>query len=221
MTEDWVPRTRLGRLVYEGKITNMSDVLHSNLPLREPEIVDILLPDLEEEVIDVNVVQRMTDSGRRMKFSVTVAVGNKDGYVGIGRAKDREVGPAIRKAADRAKLHIIEIRRGCGSWECGCGGPHTLPFKVIGRAGSVEVTLKPAPKGVGLAVGDVAKVILRLAGVKDAWGFTRGHTKTTVNYAYATFDALRHTALQRIPPSVRATTPIYAGGVEVVRGDTS
>src|SRR5437867_12874826 len=75
---------------------------------------------------------------------------------------------------------MIEIKRGCGSWECGCGRSHTLPFKVTGSSGSVEVVLKPAPQGVGLAVGDIAKSVLRLAGITDAWGFTKGHTKTTV-----------------------------------------
>ncbi len=215
----WEPKTKLGKLVAEGKITSMSQALRSGLPLREPEIVDALLPDLQDEVIDVRMVQRMTDSGRRTKFSVMVAVGNEDGFVGIGKAKSKEVGTAIRKALDKAKLNIIEIKRGCGSWECGCGMPHSLPFKVMGKCGSVRVILKPAPKGVGLAVGDVAKIILRLAGVKDAWGFTRGHTKTTFNYAMATFDALRKTRIVKINP--RMIMPIYKGGAEDVRSDQS
>ena len=215
----WEPKTKLGKLVMEGKVTSMSQALHSGLPLREPEIVDALLPDLQDEVIDVRMVQRMTDSGRRTKFSVMVAVGNGDGFVGLGKAKAKEVGVSIRKALDKAKLNIIEIKRGCGSWECGCGMPHSLPFKVTGKCGSVVVTLKPAPKGVGLAVGDVAKVILRLAGVKDAWEFTRGHTKTTFNYAMATFDALKNTRIVKINPKI--IMPIYKGGVEDVRGDQS
>ena len=215
----WEPKTKLGKLVIEGKITSMSQALSSGLPLRESEIVDALLPDLQDEVIDVRMVQRMTDSGRRTKFSVMVAVGNGDGFVGLGKAKAKEVGVAIRKALDKAKLNIIEIKRGCGSWECGCGLPHSLPFKVTGKCGSVHVTLKPAPKGVGLAVGDVAKIILRLAGVKDAWEFTRGHTKTTFNYAMATFDALKNTRIVKINP--RIIVPIYKGGVNNVRSDQS
>ena len=50
----------------------------------EPEIVDVLLPEIDDEVIDVNMVQRMTDSGRRVKFVISVAVGNNDGFVGFG-----------------------------------------------------------------------------------------------------------------------------------------
>ena len=215
----WEPKTLLGKMVYEGKITTMSRALRTNLPLREPEIVDALLPDLQEEVIDVRMVQRMTDSGRRTKFSVLVAVGNENGFVGIGKVKAKEVGAAIRKAIENAKLNMIEIKRGCGSWECGCGKPHSLPFEVSGKSGSVVVTLKPAPRGVGLAAGDVAKTILRLAGVKDVWGFTKGHTKTTVNYAMATFNALKKTSIVKINP--RIMMPIYKGGVEDVRSDQS
>ncbi len=208
---EWVPKTKLGRLVSEGKITTMHDALQSRLPLREPEIVDILLPDLEDVVLNVNMVQRMTDSGRRVKFSVVVAVGNGDGYVGLGTAKGQEVGPTIRKAIDVAKLNIIEIKRGCGSWECGCGKPHTLPFAVRGKSGSVEVYLKPAPRGINLAVGNIAKSILSLAGIQDAWGFARGHTKTPVNYAYAVFDALKETIRVRVPEEMARKLHIHLG----------
>lgn len=168
---EWTPKTRLGKMVFSGEVTTMSQALATKLPLREPEIVDALIPDLKDEVLDLNMVQRMTDSGRRVKFAVTCVVGNGDGFVGIGRAKGKEVGPTIRKAIDNAKLNVIEIKRGCGSWECACGSAHSLPFTVSGKSGSVEVTFKPAPRGIGLAVGDVAKSILHLAGVKDSWGF--------------------------------------------------
>src|SRR3990170_8890078 len=116
---DWVPNTKLGKLVLKGEITTFDEALATGYPVREPEIVDILLPELEDEVLDVNMVQRMTDSGRRVNFAITVVVGNADGFVGLGRARGREVGPAIRKAIDNAKLNMIEVRRGCGSWECG------------------------------------------------------------------------------------------------------
>jgi len=211
---EWEPKTKLGRLVKEGKITTMHDALKTGLPLREPEIVDILLPDLEDEVLDVNMVQRMTDSGRRVKFLITVAVGNKDGYVGLAHAKGKEVGASIRKAIENAKLEIIEIRRGCGSWECGCGQPHTVPFTVTGKSGSVEVTLMPAPRGIGLATGDVAKKILRLAGIKDCWGFTRGKTRTTINYAKAVFNSLKKNTEMRLTPREIQKLGIVTGSVE-------
>ena len=88
---EWTPKTKLGKLVQQGKITTMSDAFKTRLQLREPEIVDILLPDMEDNVLDVNMVQRMTDSGRRVKFSVTCVVGNNDGFVGLARLKGKDV----------------------------------------------------------------------------------------------------------------------------------
>jgi small subunit ribosomal protein S5 len=212
---DWMPKTRLGKLVVDGKISTMSEALRTGLPLREPEIVDILLPELADEVLDVNMVQRMTDSGRRVKFAITVVVGNQDGFVGLGRIKGKEVGPAIRAAIDVAKLNIIEVKRGCGSWECGCLTPHSLPFEIEGHTGSVVVQLKPAPRGTGLAIGDIAKSVLKMAGVQDAWGFTKGHTKTTINYSIASFEALRKTSQMRVTDEQRERLMIVSGPVKI------
>jgi small subunit ribosomal protein S5 len=157
----------------------------------------------------------MTDSGRRVKFVITVAVGNNDGFVGFGQAKGKEVGSSIRKAIENAKLNIIGIRRGCGSWECGCRKPHTVPFAVKGKSGSVEITLKPAPHGIGLATGNVAKKILTLAGVSDCWAFTRGKTKTTVNYAKAVFNALEENAEMRVMKSEINKVGIVSGNIGI------
>lgn len=208
---DWTPKTRLGRLVRQGQITSMQQVLESGLPLREPEIVDVLLPELADDVTSVNMVQRMTDSGRRVRFSIQAVVGNRDGFVGIGMAKGKEVGPTIRRAIDAAKLNMIMVRRGCGSWECGCGTPHTVPFEITGKTASAEITVKPAPRGVGLAVGDIAKKVLSLAGIKDAWGFARGQTRTTVNAAQAAYDALLRTSQTRLNEVQMRRTKILAG----------
>ena len=218
---EWTPKTALGKLVKEGKITTMSQALKSGLPLREPEIVDILLPNLSDEVLDVNMVQRMTDSGRRVKFAITTVVGNGDGFVGIGQAKGKEVGPAIKKSIDNAKLNIIEVKRGCGSWECGCGMPHSLPFTITGKSGSVEVTFKPAPRGIMLAVGDVAKHVLRLAGIKDAWAFTRGKTRCTINYAKAAYDAMKRTGEVKVTEAQARRLKIVSGPAGMPRGESA
>lgn len=193
--EAWVPVTRLGMLVKSGEIKTIEDALRSKYPLKEYHVVDTLLPELSEEVLDINLVQRMTDSGRRVKFRVCVIVGNRDGYVGIGLGKDALVRSGIEKAVRDAKMNITYIKRGCGSWECNCGGGHSIPFKVEGKAGSVVITLKPAPKGIGLATGDIPKRVLDFSGVKDVWAQTKGQTRTTFNQAFATFDALRKTSL--------------------------
>jgi len=213
---EWNPKTKLGKMVRGGQITNMSDALETGLPLREPEIVDLLLSDVDDEVIDVNMVQRMTDSGRRVKFLISVAVGNNNGFIGFGQAKGKEVGSSIRKAIDNAKLNIIKIKRGCGSWECGCGEPHTVPFAIKGKSGSVEILLKPAPRGIGLATGNVAKKMLTLAGIKDCWTFTSGKTKTTVNYAKAVFNALEQNSEMRVMKNEIKKVGIVSGSIAPV-----
>jgi small subunit ribosomal protein S5 len=189
--EEFEPKTQLGHMVKEGRITDIDEIFEKGLPIMELGIVDTLLPDLEEEVMDVNLVQRMHKSGRKVNFRVIVAVGNKNGYVGLGQGKAKEVGPAIRKAVDNAKFNIIKVRRGCGDWGCVCGREHTVPFKVEGKKGSVRVTLIPAPGGVGLAIGNVGKTILGLAGIDDVWSQTMGQTQTTINFAGAVFEALK------------------------------
>jgi small subunit ribosomal protein S5 len=189
----WTPKTRVGKLVNDDTITSIDEIFSNVLPIKEVEITEKLLPNLKEEVCDVKLVQKQTDAGESSNFKVTVCVGSEDGYIGVGEAKAKEIGPAIRKAINLAKMDIIPVLRGCGSWECGCGQPHSLPFKVVGKMGSVRIELFPAPKGVGLAVADTAKTVLKLAGIKDVWSRTDGRTRSTSNMTKATFDALRKT----------------------------
>lgn len=197
---NWIPKTELGRKVVAGEITTVEEALATGLPLREPPIVDLLIPDLSEEVIDIHMVQRMSDSGRRVRFAVTTIVGNGDGVVGLGRVSGKLVRPTITKALDRAKMNIIEIRRGSGSWECSTAVPNSLPFEVSGRTGSTRVTIKPAPPGVGLVTNQVGQIMLRLAGVEDAWSFTKGQTQTIYNFASAMFKALEKTSTTKLLP---------------------
>ena len=191
--ETWIPRTRLGRMVVEGRISSIEEVFTEGMKIREPEIVDTLLPDLQEEVVNISLVQKQTDAGEKSRFKAIVAVGNRDGYIGLGSGKADQVRAAIDKAAVDARLNVVPIRRGCGSWECGCGRPHSLPFRVVGRCGSVEIHLIPGPRGLGLVASEVAKILLSLAGVKDCWTRSYGSTKAVPSFAYAVFDALKQT----------------------------
>jgi small subunit ribosomal protein S5 len=191
--EQWVPRTRLGKMIQEGRITSIEEIFMSGFQLREPQIVDSLLPDLQEEVINVNLVQKQTDAGEKSRFKAIVAIGNRDGYLGIGFGKAPQVRNAIEKAAADARLKIVPVRRGCGSWECDCGKPHSIPFKIEGRCGSVRIDEIPGPRGLGLVASEVAKVIMSLAGVKDCWTRSYGSTRTVPSFAYAVFDALKKT----------------------------
>ncbi|NAZ25664.1 30S ribosomal protein S5 [Thermofilum sp.] len=200
MASEWQPRTLLGKMVLEGKIKSIDEIFAKNIPIKEVEIIDTLLPDLKSEVISVGFVQRQTDSGEVSQYQVTVVVGNENGYVGVGMGKSRQIGVAIEKATRRAKLNIIPVRRGCGSWECLCGKPHSIPYKVEGKAGSVKIELIPAPRGVGIVASDVAKTVLRLAGISDVWSRSYGETRTTHNMAKAVYNALKKT-YEFYPPS--------------------
>jgi small subunit ribosomal protein S5 len=190
-------------MVQDGDVTSMEQALETGLPLKEAEIVDQLLPGLEDEVLDINMVQRMTDSGRRVKFRCVVAIGNRDGFLGYAEARDDQVGSAIQKAIDVAKLNIIKVDRGSGSWEDSAGGLNSLTRKAEGKAGSVTVEIMPAPQGLGLAAAETVRNILELAGVQDAWTRSNGNTRTTVNLAKATYNALKNASQSRTPRRAR------------------
>ncbi|MEM0324485.1 MAG: 30S ribosomal protein S5 [Candidatus Aenigmatarchaeota archaeon] len=204
---NWKPRTKLGKLVLEGKIKSIDEILEKNLKILEPEIVDILLPNLKIEPvligkggtkggagkrIPIKRSQKVTASGRRIRYSVMVIVGDENGHVGIGRGKAKDGRSAYLKAVRKAKLNIIKVYRGCGSWECWCKEEHSIPWKTYGKSGSVKVILIPAPKGTGLVVDDESKKLLRLAGIKDVWSKTFGRTKQHMNLIQAMFDALKN-----------------------------
>ena len=208
---NWTPKTRLGRMVQSGQIITIDDAFSTGLPIREVEIVDALLPGLEDDIINVNMIQRMTDSGRRVRFNVMACVGNKDGYVGLSICKGKEVASTIRKAIDNAKLNIIQVQRGNGSWESGRGAGTSVPFKVTGRAGSTRITLLPAPTGKGLVIGATGRQVLTLAGVTDVWSRSKGQTRTTINFAKATFNALKQLNAHRVSGD-------QAGRLNIVKG---
>jgi len=203
--EDWRPQTNLGKLVKSNKIKDMDEAL--NYKILEPEIADILL-NLKSDILNIGQAkgkfgggkrrawrqtQKKTAEGNVPTFSCMAVVGNSEGYVGLGVGKSKETLPARSKAVRKAKLAMIKIKRGCASFDCTCGEPHTVPFIVEGKSGSCKVKLIPAPQGTGLVIGDECKKILRLAGIKDAYSVTNGKIRTTFNLAKACLNALEKT----------------------------
>ena len=180
-------------MVQEGRITSLNEVFVEGYRIQEVEVVDTLLPNLQQDVLDINLVQKQTDAGEKSRFKALVVVGNYEGFFGLGVGKDKQVRAAIQKAVLDAKINVVPVKRGCGSWECECGDPHTLPFQVSGRCGSVRIKLFPAPRGLGVVAGDVAKKIISFVGIKDCWSRSFGSTRTVPSFAYATYDALKNT----------------------------
>lgn len=202
----WKPKTGLGQEVFNGKITSIDEIFKSGRIIREPEIVDKLVPGLKNELIliggrtgkgggiqriPVRITAAMHKSGRRFSTSSLVVVGNEDGLVGIGLSKAPEARDAIAKAIQKAKVNLIRITRGCGSWECECHTNHSVPYKITGKCGTVKIVLQPAPKGVGLVADDQSKKILQLAGIKDVWVKAFGNTGMRINLVTAIYDALK------------------------------
>ena len=157
---------------------------------------------MEDDVLSVNMIQRMTDSGRRVRFNVLCAVGNKDGYVGLSICKGKEVASTIQKAITQAKLKLVPVLRGNGSGESVEGPGNSIPFKTTGRSGSTRITLLPAPSGKGLVIGDYGRRVLTLAGVEDVWSRSSGQTRSTINFAKATYNALEELSKTKVSDQV-------------------
>jgi small subunit ribosomal protein S5 len=203
----WEPKTKLGQEVKDGKITNIDEILDNNRKILEEQIVDSIL-DVKTDLILIGQAkgkfgggkrrawrqtQKKTKEGNVPTFSAMAVTGDENGHIGIGVGKAKETLPARDKAIRKSKIDIINIKRACSSFDCTCGEPHTVPFKITGKEGSVKVTLIPAPQGTGLVVGSELKKILKLAGIKDVYSRSSGKRQTTFNLVKACFNALKKT----------------------------
>lgn len=154
----------------------------------KPEIVyldpretqDLDLADRESQiVVKINRCAAVVKGGRRFSFSALVVVGNRNGIVGIGYGKARDVPSAVEKAVKDGKKHLMKVRR-VGK---------TLPHAVEGRFGASKVRLIPAAPGTGIIAGVSARAVLELAGIRDVLTKAYGSTNP-INLVKATFHGL-------------------------------
>ena len=233
--EAWNPKTTIGKKVKSGEIIKIDEILDNGLKILEPEIVDALLPNLKTELLLIGQskgkfgggqrrvfrqTQKKTSEGNKPNFAAYAVIGNGNGYVGIGYGKSRETVPAREKAMRNAKLSIIKIKRGCGSWQCSCGKPHSIPFNVEGKCGSSIIKIMPAPKGKGLCIEKECQKILEIAGIKDVWSKTKGQTKVKTNLVAACFDALKQLSSTRVQQRYYKNLGIAEGAIEKEEPET-
>lgn len=144
---------------------------------------------LEETVVSISRVTKVTKGGRHFRFSATVVVGNRKGLVGIGTGKANEVPEAIKKAIQAANKNVTKIA---------LIDNRTIPHEAIAKVGRASVLVKPAKKGTGVIAGGAARAVLELAGIKDIVSKSLG-SNTKINVAKATLEALK---MQRTPERI-------------------
>ena len=202
--KSWIPKTKVGKLVKEGKIKDIDEIIGKQ-KIMEAEIVDSLIKT-KSDFLSIGQskgkfgggkrrvwrqTKKKTAEGNIPTFACMAVIGDENGHVGIGYGKAKETLPAREKAIRYAKLNIIKVARGCASFDCSCNEPHTIVKRAEGKCGSIKLQLFPAPQGTGLVVGDELKKVLRLAGIKDVYGKTFGEGRTTINLVMACVDALK------------------------------
>ncbi|MFC2588276.1 MAG: 30S ribosomal protein S5 [Campylobacter sp.] len=135
--------------------------------------------EFEEVIVDIGRVTKVVKGGRRFRFTALVVVGNKNGLVGFGYGKAKEVPDAMRKAVDDAFKNIIHVKlKGT-----------TIPHDVEVKYNASRVLLRPASEGTGVIAGGGARPILELAGIKDILTKSLG-SNNSANVVRATIKAL-------------------------------
>lgn len=135
--------------------------------------------EFEEVIVDIGRVTKVVKGGRRFRFTALVVVGNRNGLVGFGYGKAKEVPDAMRKAIDDAFKNIIHVKiKGT-----------TIPHDVEVKYNASRMLLRPASEGTGVIAGGSARPIIELAGIKDILTKSLG-SNNSANVVRATIKAL-------------------------------
>ena len=153
--------------------------------------------EFEQQIVDLARVTRVMAGGKRLRFRVCIALGDKKGRVGWAVAKGADVSIAVSKAVAKAKKNLIKVRL----------INDTIPHKIEAKFGAARVMLKPAVKGTGIIAGGAVRNILELAGIPNIYGKILGRTNNKVSNVQATFKALKslkYPAKEESEPSLEA-----------------
>lgn len=151
--------------------------MYQNYP--NAELVKPVGLELNDRLVGVQRVTKVTKGGRAFGFSAIVVVGDENGVVGQGLGKSKEVSEAIAKAVEDAKKNLVRIPIQNG----------TLPHEQKGKFGGARVFLKPASAGTGVIAGGAVRSVLESVGVHNVLSKSQGSSNPH-NVVKATFDAL-------------------------------
>lgn len=149
--------------------------------MRRPRRKEREKSEYDQKILDVARVTRVVAGGRRFRFRLVVAIGNRAGKVGIGLAKAQDVTTAVEKAVVDAKKKLIQVSVKNG----------TIPHEVFSKFGAAKVILKPAQRGKGLVAGGVVRVICELAGIENISSKVVSRSTNKLNNALAAIEALK------------------------------
>jgi small subunit ribosomal protein S5 len=170
---------------------------------------DEIRPQLEQRVVEINRVAKVQQGGRRFSFTALVVIGDRQGRVGIGYGKAKEVASAIQKAEEYAKRSMLTVPM-IGA---------TIPHEIIGADGAARVLLKPAAPGSGVIAGGAVRAVLECAGIEDCLAKILG-TSNPINVVHATMAGLRglrrpeEVARVREKPVEEVASPIMLRRIE-------
>ena len=133
----------------------------------------------EEKIVNIGRVTKVVKGGRRFRFTALVVIGDKNGTIGYGTGKAKEVPDAIKKAVDDAFKNLVEINiKGT-----------TIAHDVQQKTGASRIILRPASEGTGTIAGGAMRPVFELAGIKDIIAKSLGSNNPN-NLVRATIDAL-------------------------------
>ena len=133
----------------------------------------------EEKIVNIGRVTKVVKGGRRFRFTALVVIGDKNGTIGYGTGKAKEVPDAIKKAVDDAFKNLVKVNVK-GS---------TIAHDIQQKTGASRIILRPASEGTGTIAGGAMRPVLELAGIQDVIAKSLGSNNPN-NLVRATVNAL-------------------------------